>query len=511
MPVRLRGPARNGVFNWNLRRMPATRKLIRGGLVLIENTRFESVSLLIEAGRIAAIIDGDGPADVPIVDAGGRIVIPGLVNGHTHSHGALGRGGVPDDATLETFLAGAGALNGNRHLDDLSLSAQLSAVEMIRKGCTACFDLSVELPGPTVEGLHAVAEAYHGAGMRAVVAPMISDRTIYQALPGLLDAFAPPLRDALAAMTLPPWTETLATCKEAFARWPVPVDRVKPGVGPAIPLHCSDDFLTACATVAEASDLQLQTHLAETRMQQVAAAQRYGTTLTAHLERLGLLSTRFSGAHGVWLSPQEAAMLTAAGAGIVHNPLSNLRLGSGIAPLRALADAGMTLGIGTDASNTSDGQNMFEAMRLAATLSRAQGQPPERWIGATEAFRMATEGSARILGLDRVGRIAPGWAADLLFLDLDYCHYVPLRDALTQIVFSETGAALREVMIAGETVFADNRVLTLDEPALVARARHAALRLDAANADARLMASAAAVIVRSFCCNACSDFTHPIH
>lgn len=111
--------------------MPATRKLIRGGLVLVENTRFESVSLLINTGRIAAIIDGDGPPDVPIVDAGGRIVIPGLVNGHTHSHGALGRGGVPDDATLETFLAGAGALNGNRHLDDLRLSAQLSAVATI--------------------------------------------------------------------------------------------------------------------------------------------------------------------------------------------------------------------------------------------------------------------------------------------------------------------------------------------------------------------------------------------
>lgn len=122
---------------------------------------------------------------------------------------------------------------------------------------------------------------------------------------------------------------------------------------------------------------------------------------------------------------------------------------------------------------------------------------------------MATEGSARIMGLSRVGRIAPGWAADLLFLDRDYCHYVPLRDVLTQIVFAENGAALREVMIAGRMVFSDNRVLTLDEPALAVRARAAAARLDAANTDTRVMAEAAATIVRSFCHAACAAASHP--
>lgn len=483
--------------------MAAPQILIRGGLVLVGNARFAAVSLLVEGGRIAAVIEGDGPDGVPVIDATGRIVIPGLVNGHTHSHGALGRGGVPADATLETFLAGAGALNSGRGPDDLRLSAQLSAAEMIRKGCTACFDLSVELPRPTVEGLHAVASAYHEAGMRAVVAPMIADRTIYQALPGLLDTFPPSLREALAALAMPPWQDTLATCAEAFRRWPAGMDLVRPGIGPAIPVHCCDDFLVACARLAQDQGLPLQTHLAETRMQQIAAAVRYGTRLTLHLDRLGVLSPGFSGAHGVWLDRAEADCLARHGAGVVHNPLSNLRLGSGAAPLRMLAEAGVGLGVGTDASNTSDGQNMFEALRLAATLGRVS-LPPEAWIGPTEAFRMATEGSARILGLDRVGRIAPGWAADLLFLDRAYCHYVPLRDPMGQMVFAETGAALREVMIAGRTVFADNRVLTLDEPALARQAEEAAARLDAANRDARLMADAAAALVRSFCHAACT-------
>jgi guanine deaminase len=488
--------------------MTDSQLLIRGGLVLVDNARFAVCSLLIQEGQIAAIIDGDGPGGVPVMDATDRIIIPGLVNGHTHSHGALGRGGVAQDATLETFLTGASAMNGQRRTDDLRLSAELSAAEMIRKGCTACFDLSVELPGPSVAGLHAVALAYHDAGMRAVVAPMISDRTIFQALPGLLDAFDPAMRAALAAITLPPWQETLATVRRAIESWPVPGNRVRPGIGPAIPLHCSDEFLTACATLAEALDLPLQTHLAETRMQQVAAQSRYGTTLTAHLDALGLLSHRFSGAHGVWLSRDEAARLAGQGAGIVHNPLSNLRLGSGTAPVRALMDAGVTLGVGTDASNTSDGQNMFEAMRLAATLSRAQAAPSDQWITVPEAFHMATEGSARIMGLDRVGRIATGWAADMLFLDRDYCHYVPLRDVLSQAVLAENGGALREVMIDGRIVMQENCILTLDEASLATRARAAAARLDAANTQARINAEAAATVTRSFCHAACAAAHH---
>ncbi|MEM8658003.1 MAG: amidohydrolase family protein, partial [Pseudomonadota bacterium] len=323
--------------------MPNPQILLHGGLVLVDNDRFERTSLLITDGQITALIPDDAaPPDAKRIDVQGRLILPGLVNGHTHSHGALGRGGVADNLILVGFLSGAAALNAQRQTDDLQLSAQLSAVELIRKGCTACFDLFVELPGPTVAGTHAVATAYHEAGLRAVVAPMIADQTLYQALPGLLSTFEPPLRDAVSALTLPNWRETLETCAQAIAGWPVPLDRVRPGLGPTIPLHCSDAFLQACATLAGQTDIPLQTHLAETQVQQVMAARKYGTSLTAHLGALGLLSPRFSGAHGVWLSESEAGLLAQHGAGICHNPLSNLRLGSGIAPVRKLADAGVT-------------------------------------------------------------------------------------------------------------------------------------------------------------------------
>jgi guanine deaminase len=487
-----------------------TKTLIQGAQVLVENEHFADVSLLIDQDRIAAILPtGENVADAKPLDATGRIIIPGLVNGHTHSHGALARGGVPDDAILETFLAGSAWVNLGRSHDDLALCAQLSAVELIRKGCTSCFDLFIELPGPTVEGTHAVAHAYHDVGLRAVVAPMIADQTIYQALPGLLDAFEGPLKDAVAAMTLPNWPSTMAVCDQAIRNWPVPIDRVRPGLGPTIPLHCSEAFLQACAHLSDDIAMPLQTHLAETRLQQVMARRKFGTSLGEHLSKLGVLSPRFSGAHGVWLSDAEIALLASAGAGISHNPMSNLRLGSGIAPLRRLADAGVTMGIGTDASNTSDGQNMFEAMRLATTLSRATTSDSDQWVRTTEAFDMATRGSARLLGFDSVGQIAQGWSADLVFLDQSYCHYTPQRTTLDQIVFAETGAAVREVMIAGQMVFADDQILTLDEAALRQRALVAADRITHANAEARTMNAAAAEVVKGFCHRYCTAH-HPL-
>lgn len=482
-----------------------TKTLIQGGQVLLGNDRFKEVSLLIEEGKVTAIVSaGETVADAQPHDASDRIVIPGLVNGHTHSHGALARGGIPDDARLETFLSGSAWLNLGRSHDDLALCAKLSAVELIRKGCTACFDLFIELPGPTVDGIHAVAHAYHDAGLRAVVAPMIADQTIYQALPGLLESFEGPLKDAVAALSLPDSEETMAVCGNALRNWPVPPDRVRPGIGPTIPLHCSNDLLQACASLSNALDVPLQTHLAETRLQQIMAQRKFGTSLTAHLDDLDVLSQRFSGAHGVWLSDTEMSLLARHQCGVSHNPMSNLRLGSGIAPLRRMANAGITMGIGTDASNTSDGQNMFEAMRLAATLSRADTMGSAQWVRTSEAFDMATRGSARLMGFDKVGQIAAGWTADLVFLDRGYCHYVPQRATLDQIVLAENGAAVREVMIAGQMVFAGDRILTLDEAALRTQAVQSAERISHANAEARTLNAAAAEVVRGFCHRHCA-------
>src|SRR5207247_5021052 len=143
-----------------------------------------------------------------------------------------------------------------------------------------------------------------------------------------------------------------------------------------------------------------------------------------HIPALIVSGPRRRPGHGIWLASDDSSRLAAAGAGVVHNPMSNPRLGSGVAPCRALLDAGVHLGIGTDASNSSDGQNMFEALRLAAFLSRVSDADYGRWLSAEEVFRAATEGSAKILNFDRIGRLEPGYRADIVFLDIGHINYV---------------------------------------------------------------------------------------
>ena len=184
---------------------------------------------------------------------------------------------------------------------------------------------------------------------------------------------------------------------------------------------------------------------------------------------------------------------------VAHNPSSNLRLGSGIAPVREMLREGVTVGIGTDASNTSDGQNMFEATRLSSYLSRVDGFAADEWISADEALGMATEGSAEVLGFEKIGRLAVGYEADIVFLRLDSPHFVPLRSPLIQLVFGENAASVQTVMIGGRIVFHDGKLLTLDEAALRTRAQEAARRLDSSNAEIFVSGAAVSRLVGAFC------------
>jgi len=479
-----------------------TTTIIRGGRVLdVAGRRAEPGDVLVEGDTIREVGRPGlpAPAGATLIDARDRLVMPGLVNAHTHGHGGLARGLIGDRVPLELLLTQAAALNGNRTLEDKRLSALLSAVEMVRRGCTAFYDLHVEFPVPTVEGLHAVARAYLDVGIRAVVAPMMADRTLYAALPGLMEALPPDARARVGALAAPPWETSIAACRELLRAWPFDRDRVRPALGPTIPLHCSDEFLVACRDLAREHDVALQTHLAESKTQAVVGRARYGKTLAAHLGDLGLLGPRFSAAHGVWLDRDDVRRLADAGAGVSHNPLSNLRLGSGIAPVRMMLDAGLRVGIGTDSASSADAQNMFECVRLAAYLSRVRTPDYERWIGVWEALAMATEGSAGVLGMERIGRLAPGYKADVVLLDLAHVNYVPLNDLAVQLVMGETGAAVDSVMIGGRMVLERGRLLTVDEAKLRARAEEARARLAAANAEARAAAAALQPFVGAFC------------
>jgi 5-methylthioadenosine/S-adenosylhomocysteine deaminase len=476
-------------------------KLIAGARVLRSaRAEPEALDVIVEGERIhdlvpCGTVKGEG---MERIDASGYVLMPGLVNGHNHAQTHLAKG-LFDRYTLETYLNAVPWATGRRTLEDKHLSALIGAAEMVRKGCIAGYDMFAEFPLPSAEGVEAVARGYADAGMRAAVAPMMADRSFYEAIPGLAEALPEPLRSQAMKMRSAPYKETLSSVQSLLKHWKFDTNVIKPALGPTIPHHCSDEFLGACRDLAREHGLGMQMHVAESKMQGVVGRKIYGMSLVSHLSELKLLNEKFCVAHGVWLSDDDRKRLADAGASVSHNPGSNLKLGSGIADMRAMLDAGVNVAIGTDGSASSDNLNVFEAMRLAAGLSRVQGRPPERWVGAREALYAATEGGAKALGFKDIGRIEKGWMADLVLLDLSALHYVPLNDLATQIVFGEDGTGVDSVMIGGRWVLRGGRLLTVDVAKLRRDAESAVERLAAANAEARALSEKLHPYVGQFC------------
>jgi 5-methylthioadenosine/S-adenosylhomocysteine deaminase len=492
--------------------MPENFTVIRHGRVLdIAAHRADPADILIEADTIREIGPPGlaAPAGARVIDASDKVLMPGLVNGHMHGHGALAKGLAKERWTLELFLNSGPAIGGNRTLEDKYLCGMLNAVEMVRKGSTACYDLFFEFPVPSVEGITELGRGYAEVGVRATIAPMIADMTLYQAYPGLLDAVPDEFRSGVARFRLAQPEETLVACAKVFRDWPFDRDMMRPAIAPTIPLHCSDDFLTGCRDLAREFELPLQTHLAESKSQAVLGLRKYGKTLTAHIDDLGIIGPHFSGAHAIWVDQDDLSRISDRGGSVVHNPLSNMRFGSGLARLRPMIEAGINLGVGTDGINTSDSLNMFEATRLAALISCVQDPDPKTWLASHEVLTMGTSGSAKAAGFgDTIGRLAPNAKADIVFLDLAHFHYIPLGDIVHQVVFTESGAAVDSVMIGGRMVLDHGKLTTIDERKLRRDVERAAERLQGANAQNRAFAAKLEDIVGGFCMGLCKSPYH---
>jgi guanine deaminase len=371
---------------------------------------------------------------------------------------------------------------------------------MLLKGCTACYDLTVEFPVPTAEGLESCARAYRDAGMRAVLAPMVAEYTFFEAIPGLLDAMPPHLQKDVERLRLAPGDATVAAIRQTLKGWSVDREYVRPAVAPTIPHHCSDDFMRQCAALARDFAVGLHTHVQESKPQVIVGLKRYGKTPTAHLEDLGLLGPDFTVGHGVWLDHDDMRRLGDHGSSVAHNPGSNMRLGNGLADVRGMLERKVNVGIGTDGANCSDNLNMYESMRLASMVSKTQGPDTDRWLTTGEVLHAATEGSARALGFgDRIGRIAPGYKADIVFLDLANVNWMPFNNAVNQLVHTEDGSAVRSVMVGGKLVVEDRQVVGVDMAALARRVESARVRLVEATLPNKQLYDRVEHVINTFC------------
>jgi 5-methylthioadenosine/S-adenosylhomocysteine deaminase len=402
-------------------------------------------AVAVDGGRIAAV-GTEAEVDAQfrgkeVLDAAGGIVMPGLVNAHTHAAMVLFRG-VADDLKLmewlQKYIFPAEKINVTAEF--VRAGTRLAALEMIRSGTTTFVDMYYFEDQ--------VAEVCKEAGLRGVLGS------------SLIEFPAPDSK------TIP---EALAYAERFLKRWgndPL----VVPAVAPHSTYLAAPETLKAARALADRYGAPILIHLSESPDEQAQVRERYGRTPTEQLQQLGILRRGVLGAHGIWLTPSDRAILKEAGVGVAHCPQSNMKLASGTAPVREMLAEGLRLGLGTDGAASNNDLDMFEEMLTAALLAKhASGDPTV--APAPAVLEMATLGGARALAMeDRIGSLEPGKHADLVVVALDEPRMHPLYDPVSHLVYVAKGADVRHVVVEGRVIMRDRRVLTLDEKAVVAEA-----------------------------------------
>jgi 5-methylthioadenosine/S-adenosylhomocysteine deaminase len=462
--------------------MDGAATFIHGGRVFDLNgnvDRPDIADILIENGVIAAV--GQGATDqagvrddVKRIDATGMLIIPGLISAHYHSHDVLLRG-LFEQIPLDIWgLYSHPANYKRRDREEVGLRTALGAAECLTNGITTVQDM-VTVVGPDLEHVEEIISAYEASGARVVLGLQVADRAAVEAVPFWSELPAPVLHflpgatDASAQLTQ---IERLCAGRTN--------ERLTWALAPSAPQRCSDVLLKWVARLSQERALQVFTHLYEARSQAVLARMQYQNgSLLHHLEQFGLVNPRLTIAHGVWMSDEEIDRFGAAGANLAFNPMSNMKLMNGFAPLYRYASAGAGLSVGCDNCSCNDAQNIFQSMKMFALFWGFQAKAGES-DAAREAFKAATLGGAKALGLEgRVGAIRAGYEADLVLIDLDSACYRPLNCALRQLVYGETGSGIHTVMVGGKLVVQNREVLTLSDKELSARAEQARISLDA--------------------------------
>ena len=386
--------------------------------------------VLVEGPLIAAM----GPDLVPpdqdtrIIDATGHLLMPGLINGHLHSPGNLMKGAVVDQP-LELFM-----LYEVPPLMTVPESARLyylrtllGAVEMLKIGVTAVHDDAFFIPVPTRETVAAVMTAYSNAGMRATVTLDQPNVVEYEKYPFLEDILPPHVRAAMRRAPLQSDAELLTAYRNFIADWNGAAGgRLRCAVSCSAPQRVTPTYLEALTDLARQHDLPFDIHILETRLQRVLGQVKYGgRSLIRYVHDLGCLDERKMVIHAVWIDQDDIALMANAGCTIAHNPISNLKIGSGVMPFRPLREAGIPICLGSDEASTDDTLNMWNVAKTAGLIHKITDPDWRRWPTAPEILDCLITGGARSLRLsDRIGRIAPGYEADLI---LDRPRHHPLH------------------------------------------------------------------------------------
>ena len=434
------------------------------------------VDITVRDGRIASLEPAreTDAGTGEVIDARGWLAMPGLVNAHVHSSGAFNRGLV-DNLPLELFmLYELPPFDFGPFTPELYRARVLyGTLDMVRRGVTAVLDDPLYAPGPTPETVDAVMGAYQEIGVRATVTIYQPDKPEHEWFPYLSDLLEPEVLARFESDRPPPAQDIISTYRDFIARWHGAANgRLRCAVSPSAPQRATERYLLDLHALAAEHDLPFVVHVYESKVQRVAEQLLTGRSLVRFLRELEVLDSRTCVVHAVWIDDRDIADLAATGATVVHSPSGNLRCGSGQLPYRRLLDAGVPIALCTDEATVEDTNNLWNVGRLAALLHKNAGPDYRRWPTATEILDALTTGGAHAMGLeDEIGALRVGARADLILLDLSAATYLPLTNLANHLIYGEDGSSVRRVMIDGEVVVSDGRVLTVDEDALLAEVR----------------------------------------
>ena len=459
-----------------------SRLLIRGGAVWDPDGDVHAPALrdvLVEDGVIAAVVPpGDAltagwlaasPAP-ELLEAAGRLVMPGFVNAHYHSYDVLMKGLLEDMPFDVWALHSQPAYFGKRSRAELRARTLVGAIECLKHGITTVQDMNTLVPQDE-ETLDTILGAYAEVGIRVVFSVALRDVAALDIAPFLPAGMPAGVRALVQGSARDPQAD-LAFVEAQIARVAQP--RLHWALSASGPQRSSPALLEGIVDLARRRHLPVTTHVLETPAQLAKARSLYtghGGSMVRYMASLGLLGPGTALAHGVWLDAAEIGLLAEHGASLVHNPMSNLKLKNGVAPIRRLQEAGVNLALGCDNCSCGDCQSMFQGMKLFCTLA-AVTDPNPTGVHAVHAIEAATQGGARALGLRGVvGAVRPGLRADLCLIDLSDIAWMPLNSVARQLVYSETGRGVETTIVDGRIVMRDRKLATLDEAAFAAELR----------------------------------------
>jgi 5-methylthioadenosine/S-adenosylhomocysteine deaminase len=415
--------------------------VIHNGLIITVNSDFDIIENGVVCISNAAIHriesrahDTPMPEAKEIIDANGGIIMPGLVNTHTHLPMTLFRG-LADDLPLARWLDEFIFPCETKYLtpETVRLGSLVACAEMMLSGTTTCCD------GYFFED--DVASAIYESGIRGVLGQ------------GVIDFPAPGVPDP---------SDNIKNAVRYVEKWQGVSPLITPSIFCHSPYTCSEATLKKAKAVSDSKSLLFQIHVAETKSEYVRIQTDQHTTPVKYLERIGLLDKNTLMVHGIWLDDDDIEIISKRRSTVSHNPQSNMKLASGIAPVPSLLTAGVTVGLGTDGCASNNDLDLFREMDTAAKLHKVNLMDPTV-MDAKTVLKMATIGGAKAIGLDKhIGSLEPGKQADIIIVDADTPHLVPMYEPVSHLVYTAQGSDVRDVMVDGKILVRNKNLLTID-------------------------------------------------